>query len=474
MLDIELIREKTEWVREQLVKLNAEDVFPRIDAILELDRKRRELITEGQKVKEARNAFSKGAGRLRGDKNLEPSVKIAAAAAVTAAVQAGDYDRGIVLMDEPSSAPKANSSLDEKTAFENLFAILKTLGDRVSEIDEQVRETEAALDEQMAWIPNMPHESTPVGKSEEENIPYPHEGEKRSFKFTPKPHWELAPELDIIDFDRGVKLSGTRFYIIKAGGARLYRALINWMIDEHIKRGFTELYVPFMVRENALMGAAQFPKFRDVVYFDPDAGLYMLPTAEVAMTYMYADEILEEDDLPLHFVAHTPCFRRERLSAGRDVRGIKRVHQFEKVEMYKFTTPETSYDEMETLMQSAEHVCRGLKIPFRRLEIVTGDLGFAATKKFDIEMYAPGCDEWLEVSSVSNTEAFQARRANLRYRPRDGGKPRFVHTLNGSGLGMARALIAVMENYQQADGSIQIPDVLIPYMGGMEVIEPQK
>jgi seryl-tRNA synthetase len=219
-----------------------------------------------------------------------------------------------------------------------------------------------------------------------------------------------------------------------------------------------------------MYGSAQFPKFRDVVYFDPDADVYMLPTSEVAITNMLRDEILEEDDLPLYYAAATPCFRREKTSAGRDTRGIKRVHQFQKVEMYKFTSPETSYDELESLTEAASDICRALKIPFRRLEIVTGDLGFSASKKYDIEMYAPGCEEWLEVSSCSNTEAFQARRANIRFRPKEGGKPQYVHTLNGSGLGMTRTIIAIMENYQQADGSVVIPDVLRPYLGGAEVI----
>jgi seryl-tRNA synthetase len=240
-------------------------------------------------------------------------------------------------------------------------------------------------------------------------------------------------------------------------------------VEQH---GFTEIYPPFMVHVDAMFGSAQFPKFRENVYFDTEADLYMLPTAEVALTNMHADEILEEEQLPLYYVSHTPCFRREKMSAGRDVRGIKRVHQFEKVEMYKFTTPERSYDELESMVQAAENVCRMLGIPFRRNEMCTGDLGFSASKKFDLEMWAPGCQEWLEVSSVSNTEAFQARRANIRYRPADGGRPRHVHTLNGSGLGMVRTLIAVMENYQQADGSIVIPDVLRPYVGGLDIIEP--
>jgi seryl-tRNA synthetase len=236
------------------------------------------------------------------------------------------------------------------------------------------------------------------------------------------------------------------------------------------EKGFTQVNVPYFVKEEMLYGAAQFPKFRDVVYFDSDAEVYMLPTAEVAITNLHRDEILDEAQLPLYYVAHTPCFRREKTSAGRDVRGIKRVHQFEKVEMYKFTSPETSYTELESLTEAACDICRALGLRFRRLEIVTGDLGFAATKKYDVEVWSPGCQEWLEVSSCSNDEAFQARRANIKYRPAEGKKTQFVHTLNGSGLADTRVIIAILENYQLADGSVVVPDVLRPYMGGADRI----
>lgn len=473
MLDIELIREKADWIREQIRLLNDESALSHVDAVLKLDVQRRDLITRTQTYREARNVFSKGAGRLRGDKKLDESVRAAAAATIAQKVESGDIEGATALLNDPAQAVGA-SEVDSGAAFEKLFAVLGRFGDQITGLEEQLRAVESEFTEHLLWIPNMPHSSTPIGLSDDENIAHPPQGEIRSFDFTPQPHWDLGPALDILDFDRGVKISGSRFYLIKNQGARLYRALINFMLDEHFKLGFTELYVPFMVREEALYGAAQFPKFKDVVYQDAESELYMLPTAEVALTNMFRDEILDESELPLKFVAHTPCFRREKMSAGRDVRGIKRVHQFEKVEMYKFTTPETSYDELESLLQAAENVAQKLEVPYRRLEIVTGDLGFAATKKYDLEMYAPGCDEWLEVSSVSNTEAFQARRANLRYRPASGGKPRFLHTLNGSGLGMTRALIAVMENYQTADGAIRIPDVLRPYLGGLEIIEPER
>jgi seryl-tRNA synthetase len=350
------------------------------------------------------------------------------------------------------------------------MAALGDMGSTVEALNEQVKTVEAQLDEHLLWLPNLPHESVPVFESEEGNIPSAAEGDIREFDFEPKPHWELAAALGIIDFERGVKLVGTRGYVLRGLGARLQRALIAFFLDMARDKNFLEVYVPYLVKEEMMYGAGQFPKFRDNVYFDPDADLYMLPTAEVAITNLHRDEILEEINLPLYYVAHTPCFRREKISAGRDVRGIKRVHQFEKVEMYKFTTPESSYQELEALVKAAGDICRALKLPFRRLEIVTGDLGFSATKKYDLEVWSPGCAEWLEVSSCSNTEDFQARRANIKYRPQDGKRTRYVHTLNGSGLATPRVIIAILENYQQADGSVIIPDVLRPYLGGIEVI----
>ncbi|HVO41524.1 MAG TPA: serine--tRNA ligase, partial [Aggregatilineales bacterium] len=295
--------------------------------------------------------------------------------------------------------------------------------------------------------------------------------EMRTFDFTPKAHWDLGPELDIIDFDRGVKLSGTRFYVLKGMGARLQRALINFYLDLHTtKHGFTEVYTPFILKREMMIGSAHLPKFADTMYSDQEAGFYLLPTAEASITNLHRGEILDADQLPLYYVANTPCWRQEQTSAGRDVRGIKRVHQFQKVEMYKITTPETSYAELESLVEAASDVARALKIPFRRVEQVTGDLGFAAAKKYDLEMWAPGCGEWLEVSSCSNCEAFQARRAGIKYRAHAGAKGEFVHTLNGSGLALPRTIIAVLETYQQVDGSVVVPDVLRPYMGGLETI----
>ncbi len=477
MLDINLIRTRPDWVKQQLRNLNDEAAIARVDAILQLDAQRRALLTQVEAIKANRNKLNKQMGRFRGNKQLTPAQVVGGARRAIQALANTDVEGFMAALENPTPLDGAHEVSPEEVqrAFADLTEALGALGERVAALDDEIRRVEEALNEHMLWIPNMPHASVPIGRSEAENRIGEVRGTLRAFDFTPLPHWELGPALDILDFERGVKLAGTRFYLIKGMGARLYRAMISWLLDVHTtQHGYTEIYPPFMVREEAMFGSAQFPKFRDVVYFDAESQLYMLPTAEVALTNMFRDEILDEAQLPLYFVSHTPCFRREKMSAGRDVRGIKRVHQFEKVELYKFTTPETSYDELESLTQAAENVCGMLGIPYRRVEIVTGDLGFAAAKKYDIEMWAPGCGEWLEVSSCSNTEDFQARRANIRYRPADGGRPRFVHTLNGSGLGMTRTLIAVLENYQQKDGSVVVPEVLRPYMGGLEVIEPAR
>lgn len=474
MIDINLIRENPDWVKEQIRKLNDPSALERIDRVVALDRQRRELLTRVEALKADRNRLNKQMGRFRGSKQLTPAQIVGGARAAIAAIEADQTDAALEALNNP---PEADGALDDDAPAAALAALtdaLRAQGDRVSALDAEIREVEQALDEEMLWIPNMPDAETPVGLSEDENVIHPVQGEMPTFDFTPQPHWDLGPALGLIDFERGVKLSGTRFYILRGMGSRLYRALSMWMLDVQTARGYTEIYPPFMVREEAMFGSAQFPKFRDVVYFDAESELYMLPTAEVALTNMHRDEILDEADLPLYYVAHSPCFRREKMSAGRDVRGLKRVHQFEKVELYKFTTPETSNYELMSLVESAEAICALLKIPYRRVEIVTGDLGFSASRKFDIEMWAPGSGEWLEVSSCSNTRDFQARRANIRYRPADGGRPRFVHTLNGSGLAIIRPFIAILENYQQADGSVVIPEVLRPYMGGLEVIEPER
>jgi seryl-tRNA synthetase len=466
MIDIDVIREKPEWVKEQIKKLHDEAALARVDAVISLDAKRRSLRAEIETIQGKRNALNKNMGKLRGNKQLDEAQKAALAIAAAKAIESNELDQANAFIEGQATAQALSQvSAGGKTEFDTLIAALGALGDRVEQGFNQIKEIETQLEEEMFWIPNLPHESTPYGASDEENRPWPVHGEIPQFSFAPKAHWDFAPELGILDFERGVKLSGSRFYILKGVGATLQRALINLYLDMAIEKGFTPLYVPQMVHEDSMYGAGQFPKFRENVYMDATDQYYFLPTAEVAITNMHADEILEEADLPLYYVAHTPCYRREKTSAGRDTRGIKRGHQFEKVEMYKFTTPETSYAELESLTEAAEDICRVLGLPYRRLEIVTGDLGFSATKKYDVEVWAAGCNEWLEVSSCSNTEAFQARRARIRYRPKDSKRNEYVHTLNGSGLAVPRVLIAVLENYQQADGSVIVPEALRKYVG---------
>ncbi len=296
-------------------------------------------------------------------------------------------------------------------------------------------------------------------------------GEEKSFEFEPQPHWDLGEKLGIIDFERGVKISGSRFYVLCGQGARLQRALINWMLDLHTtEHGYSEVYPPVMVREECLVGTGNLPKFGDNLYRDIEEDFWFVPTAEVPVTNLYRDEIFEPGRLPVHHVAYTPCFRREKMSAGRDVRGIKRGHQFDKVEMVKFVRPESSDDELLALLDDAEDVCRRLGLRHRVIQMCTGDLSFVAAMKYDVEVWAPGCGEWLEVSSCSNFRDFQARRARIRYRAEPRAKPGLVHTLNGSGLALPRVVIAVLETYQQADGRVRVPEALRPYMGGAEFI----
>ncbi|MCB9461713.1 MAG: serine--tRNA ligase [Anaerolineaceae bacterium] len=473
MLDIALIRKDPEWVKQQMRNLVDEAAVARVDEIVRLDEVRRELIQQRDNLQASRNKLNKGFGQLRGGKGLADAVVIGRAIAAKDAVEAGNYDQAeaIVSGQQDGDLPQSGTSKDD--VLNNLMDALRGMGNRHSDLDNEVKEVDAQLEENMLWLPNVPHESVKVGLSDEENTIYPPEGLLPEFDFEPLPHWDLGPQLGILDFEAGVKLAGSRFYVLKGWGARLQRALISLYLDMAREKGFTELYVPYMVKEDMLYGAAQFPKFRDVVYLDADAELYFLPTAEVAITNLHRDEILNEADLPLYYVAHTPCFRREKAAAGRDTRGIKRGHQFEKVEMYKFTTPETSYAELESLTEAAMDIARRLELPVRRLEQVTGDLGFSAAKKYDVEVWAAGCQEWLEVSSCSNTEAFQARRARIRYYPEGEKKTQFVHTLNGSGLAVPRVLIAILENNQQADGSVIIPKALRPYLGGDERIPAQ-
>ncbi|HLC29652.1 MAG TPA: serine--tRNA ligase [Dehalococcoidia bacterium] len=422
MLSIQLIREQSDLVQAALSRRHMDTA---LDQILTLDQEHRKLLHESEDLRAKRNEVSKNLGRV---KNESPE------------------------------------------AFERLRAEMREVGDRISTLETAISEQESRLQDLLLQLPNLPDASVPEGESEENNAVVRSEGTPRAFEFTPLPHWDLGERLDIIDFDRGVKLSGSRFYVLKGPGARLQRALITWMLDVHIARGYTEVYVPALVKGEVMQGAGQLPKFFDNLYRDAEEDLYLIPTAEVPVTNLYRDEILSPGSLPIYHVAYTPCFRREKVSAGRDVRGIKRVHQFDKVEMYKFVEPDRSYEELEGMLADAEALCRMLDIPHRVVQICAGDLGFSAAKTYDIELWAPGCAEWLEVSSVSNCTDFQARRANLRYRPEPNARPQFMHTLNGSGLALPRTMIAVLETYQQPDGSVVVPDALRPYMGGIETI----
>lgn len=424
MLDLKYIRENPDEIKTALEKLHADAP---IDKIVALDEERREILQEVEELRHRRNVTSKKIGEMADQAQRQP-----------------------------------------------LIEEMRGVNEQISQLEDQLRDVETQLDEAMYQVPNLPHESVPVGADESENVVVREWGTPKShddLDFEPLPHWDLGPMLGIIDFERGVKLSGSRFYVLRGMGARLERALASWMVDFHVQEhGYTEIYPPALVKEQCMWGAGQLPKFEANIYHDVEDDLWLVGTAEIPLTNLHRDEILDAGDLPLYYVAFSPCFRREKFSAGRDVRGIKRVHQFNKVEMYKFTTPETSYDELETLLDNAEDVAKALEIPYRVVQMVTADLGFTASKKYDIEMWAPGSQEWLEVSSCSNCEDFQARRTNVRYRPEPEARPAFVHTLNGSGLALPRTMIAILENYQEADGSVVIPDVLRPYMGGAERI----
>jgi seryl-tRNA synthetase len=422
MLDINLIRENPELVRKSLRDRQG-DPAP-VDSILKLDELRRGLLVQVETLKAERNAVSKEIGQMK--EPVQRQVKVEA---------------------------------------------MRSVGDRIAALDKQISDVDSELKALMDILPNIPDSRTPYGVDDSENIVIKTAGEPRKFDFAPKAHWDLGPALGIIDFERGSKLTGSRFYVLSGAGARLQRALIAWMLDLHTSgQGYREQYLPFMVKTATVYGAGQLPKFADNLYKDHEEDYYFVPTAEIPLTGLHMDEILEEASLPRYYTAYTPCFRREKMSAGRDVRGIKRGHQFDKVEMYIYCKPEESEAMHQKMLKDAEETCAGLGLPYRVKQLCTGDVGFGATMTYDLEVWAPGCDEWLEVSSVSNDTDFQARRANIKYRPADGGKVRLLHTLNGSGLGLPRALIAVMENYQQADGSIVVPEVLRPWMGGIDLI----
>jgi seryl-tRNA synthetase len=407
MLDLRFIREHANLVREAVA--SRQDSAP-LDEILKLDAERRQRILGLEELRHAR---------------------------------------------KESAREKKQASAEEG----------RELRSQIRELEEEVRSLDIQLEDLLLQVPNIPQPSVPVGKDEEDNIVVRSWGEPKSFNFPPAPHWKLGESLGIIDFERGIKLSGSRFYVLKGLGARLQRALISFMLDLHTREhGYQEVYPPFIVKRDCLVGSGNLPKFADNLYHDAEDDLWFVPTAEVPITNMHRDEILPPGSLPLHYVAYTACFRREKMSAGKDTRGIKRGHQFDKVELYKFTEPDTSNEELEKMIDNAEKVCQKLGLPYRIKQLCTADLGFASTRSYDVELWASGCGEWLEVSSCSNCDDFQARRANVRYRPTPDAKPHFVHTLNGSGLALPRVLIAILENYQQADGSIVIPEVLQPYI----------
>ncbi|HTT76205.1 MAG TPA: serine--tRNA ligase [Candidatus Binataceae bacterium] len=421
MLDIKLIREQTAFVKAELAKAGVDSA--EVDQILECDAERRRLQFELDELRARRTRESKELARM---------------------------------------APEAR---------ELRRAEMRELGDRIAEGDQRLAQAERNFNDLMLGLRNLPRAYVPVGQSEADNKVVRSEGEPAQFSFKPQPHWEIGERLGIIDFERGVKLAGTRFYVLKGPGARLERALIAFMLDlKTSEQGYLEIAPPLMVNTATATSTGHLPKNADTMYKDIEEDYWFIPTAELPLTSLYRGEILENASLPRYLTAYTPCFRREKMSAGRDVRGIKRGHQFDKVEMVKLVQPEASDEELHKLVNDACEVCRRLEIPFRILQLCTGDLSFASAATYDIEMWAPGLGEWLEVSSCSNCTDFQMRRANIRYRPEKGGKTEFLHALNGSGLGLPRTLIAVLENYQQADGSVVIPQVLRPYMGGVEVI----
>ena len=364
-----------------------------------------------------------------------------------------------------------------KSAGEDVAALLKqgqTYGNEIKKQEEKLKKVEQEYRDLLLQLPNIPHASVPPGAAETDNQEISRWGDPRQFSFTPKAHWDLGPALGVLDFERAAKMSGSRFAVLFGDGARLNRALINFMLALHThEHGYTETATPFLVKGQALLGTGNLPKFEDDLFkIVGDRNLYLIPTAEVPLANLHRDEVLDGRRMPLSYVAYTPCFRSEAGSYGKDVRGLIRQHQFEKVELFKFTTPEQSYDEHETLTRHAEMVLEKLELPYRRVILCAGDMGFAAAKTYDLEVWLPGQQGYREISSCSNTEAFQARRANIKFRPEGSGKLRFVHTLNGSGLAVGRTFIAILENGQQKDGSVIIPKVLQPFMDGQEVMEP--
>ncbi len=417
MFDLRFIRENFDQI-EKAVAAKHEKVD--LSRFKPLDEERRKLLAEVEQLKAYRNRVSEEIGAIK--------------------KQGGDA--------------------------EDKIREMRDIGARIKEMDERVKSIEQELYEIQIRIPNIPHETAPVGDSEADNVEVKRWGELPKFDFTPKPHWELGEELGLIDFAGGAKVAGSFFVNFTGLGAKLVRALINFMLDLHIeKHGYTEVFPPFLVNRKTMFGTGQLPKLEDDMYRVEREDFFLIPTAEVPVTNLLANQVLQGDDLPIYYTAYTPCFRREAGAYGKDTKGLMRLHQFDKVEMVKFVAPETSYEEHETLLQNAEEVLQLLEIPYRVLNLCTADLSFAAAKCYDIEAWAPGVGKWLEVSSCSNFEDFQARRANIRFRRKPGDKPEFVHTLNGSGLALPRTIIAILENYQTDEGTVVVPTVLRKYLG---------
>ncbi|HFR3265065.1 TPA: serine--tRNA ligase [Streptococcus suis] len=424
MLDIKRIRTDFDGVAAKLATRGV--AAETLADIKELDAKRREILVTVEELKAERNTVSA----------------------------------------EIAQAKRNKENVDDKiAAMQKLSADVKNLDAELLEIDEK-------LNAILAVLPNTPHDSVPAGADEEENVEVRRWGTPREFTFEPKAHWDLGEDLDILDWERGAKVTGARFLFYKNLGARLERALYNFMLDEHIAEGYQEIITPYMVNHDSMFGTGQYPKFKEDTFELADTNFVLIPTAEVPLTNYYRNEILEEKDLPIYFTAMSPSFRSEAGSAGRDTRGLIRLHQFHKVEMVKFATPEQSYDELEKMTANAENILQKLGLPYRVLALCTGDMGFSAAKTYDLEVWIPAQNAYREISSCSNIEDFQARRAQIRYRDAADGKVKLLHTLNGSGLAVGRTVAAILENYQNEDGSVTIPEVLRPYMGGVDVIKP--
>jgi len=423
MLDIKFVRENPQLVKEAMEKRGAE---VRLDEFISLDEQRRKKLSEVEQLKNQRNVVSKEIGKLK----------------------------------------REGKNTDQ------LVEEMGQVGEKIKVLDEEIKQIDEKLNEIIMGIPNIPHESLPIGPDDSYNREERRWGEPRKFTFEPKAHWDLGESLDILDFERGAKVTGARFTFYKGLGARLERALINFMLDVHItEHGYVEVFPPFMVNRNSMIGTGQLPKFEEDMFRVANTDYFLIPTAEVPVTNLYRDEILDEKDLPILHCAYSACFRAEAGAHGRDTRGLIRQHQFNKVELVKFAHPDNSYEELEKLTNDAERILQLLELPYRVVTLSTGDIGFSSAKTYDLEVWLPSFNCYREISSCSNFEDFQARRANIRYRDAK-GKPRFVHTLNGSGLAVGRTTSAILENYQQEDGSVRIPKVLQPYMGGLEIIKP--